>query len=96
MAGQQISNGFVITIDGSPLAADIEQLLVEAYMDDNRNLPDMFVLRFRDANRLVLSKAAVKIGSRTLPRASRGRACGYQVEAEPHGRGAEHADHEAR
>ena len=33
-------------------------------MDDNRNLPDMFVLRFRDANRLVLSKTAVKIGSR--------------------------------
>ncbi|HMD93096.1 MAG TPA: VgrG-related protein, partial [Trebonia sp.] len=64
MAGQQISNGFVITVDGSPLAADIEQLLVEAYVDDNRNLPDMFVLRFRDANRLVLSKAAVKIGSR--------------------------------
>ncbi len=64
MAGQQVSSGFVITIDGSPLAADIEQLLVEAYVDDNRNLPDMFVLRFRDANRLVLSKASVKIGSR--------------------------------
>ena len=64
MAGQQISNGFVITIDGTPLAADIEQLLVEAYVDDNRNLPDMFVLRFRDANRLVLSKASVKIGSK--------------------------------
>jgi phage protein D len=64
MAGQQVSSGFAITIDGSPLAADIEQLLVEAYVDDNRNLPDMFVLRFRDANRLVLSKAAVKIGSK--------------------------------
>lgn len=64
MAGQQVSTGFVIAIDGSPLAADIEQLLVEAYVDDNRNLPDMFVLRFRDANRLVLSKTAVKIGSR--------------------------------
>ena len=64
MAGQQISSGFVITIDGSPLPGDIEQLLVEAYVDDNRNLPDLFVLRFRDANRLVLSKAAVKIGSR--------------------------------
>ena len=64
MAGQQVSTGFVIAIDGSPLAADIEQLLVEAYVDDNRNLPDMFVLRFRDANRLVLSKTGVKIGSR--------------------------------
>jgi phage protein D/phage baseplate assembly protein gpV len=64
MAGQQISNGFVITIDGQPLPADIEQLLVEAYVDDSRNLPDLFVLRFRDSNRLVLSKAAVKIGSR--------------------------------
>jgi phage protein D/phage baseplate assembly protein gpV len=64
MAGQQVSSGFVVTIDGSPLAADIEQLMIEAYVDDNRNLPDMFVLRFRDANRLVLSKASVKIGSR--------------------------------
>ena len=64
MPGQQISNGFAVTIDGSPLPDDIEQLLVEAYVDDSRNLPDMFVLRFRDANRLVLSKAAVKIGSR--------------------------------
>jgi phage protein D/phage baseplate assembly protein gpV len=64
MPGQQISNGPAVTIDGSPLPDDVEQLLVEAYVDDNRNLPDMFVLRFRDANRLVLSKAAVKIGSR--------------------------------
>jgi phage protein D len=64
MPGQQVSSGFAITVDGTPLAADIEQLLVEAYVDDNRNLPDMFVLRFRDANRLVLSKAAIKIGSR--------------------------------
>ena len=64
MAGQQISSGFVITIDGSALPSDVEQLLVEAYVDDSRNLPDLFVLRFRDANRVVLSKAAVKVGSR--------------------------------
>lgn len=64
MAGQQVSSGFAITIDGSPLAADMRQLLVEAYVDDNRNLPDMFVLRFRDADRLVLAKTAVRIGSR--------------------------------
>jgi len=64
MPGQQISNGFAVTIDGKPLPDDVEQLLVEAYVDDSRNLPDMFVLRFLDANRLVLSKAAVKIGSK--------------------------------
>lgn len=64
MAGQQISSGFVITVDGSALPSDVEQLLVEAYVDDSRNLPDLFVLRFRDANRVVLSKAAVKVGSR--------------------------------
>jgi phage protein D len=64
MPGQQVSSGFAITVDGTPLASDIEQLLVEAYVDDNRNLPDMFVLRFRDANRLVLSKTGIKIGSR--------------------------------
>jgi phage protein D len=64
MPGQQVSSGFAITIDGTPLPVDLEQLLVEAYVDDSRNLPDMFVLRFRDANRVVLAKTGAKIGSR--------------------------------
>ena len=33
MAGQQISSGFVITVDGSALPSDVEQLLVEATTD---------------------------------------------------------------
>jgi phage protein D/phage baseplate assembly protein gpV len=64
MPGQQVSSGFAITIDGTPLPADIEQLLVEAYVDHSRNLPDLFVLRFRDANRLVLAKTGAKVGSK--------------------------------
>ena len=40
-----------IEADLPALIEEKEQLLVEAYVDDNRNLPDMFVLRFRDANR---------------------------------------------
>ena len=63
MTGQQISNGFAVTIGGTPLPSDVEQLMVEAYVDDSRNLPDLFVLRFRDPNRLVLSKTGAKIGS---------------------------------
>jgi phage protein D/phage baseplate assembly protein gpV len=64
MPGQQVSSGFAITIDGTPLAADLEQLLIEAYVDHSRNLPDLFVLRFRDANRVVLAKTGAKIGSK--------------------------------
>ena len=64
MPGQQVSSGFAITIDGTPLPVDLEQLLIEAYVDHSRNLPDMFVLRFRDANRVVLAKTGAKIGSR--------------------------------
>ena len=38
-------------------------LLVSAYVDDSLQLPDLFVLRFRDPDRMVLAKSGVKIGS---------------------------------
>ncbi len=58
-----ITSTCLVEFDGTPLPADIVPLLVSAYVDDSQQLPDTFALRFRDPNRLVLSKASIKIGS---------------------------------
>jgi phage protein D/phage baseplate assembly protein gpV len=58
-----ITSTCLVEIDGNPLAEDIAPLLVSAYVDDSQQLPDTFVLRFRDPNRMVLSKSAAKVGS---------------------------------
>ena len=39
-------------------------LLLSRYVDDSLRLPDLFVLRFRDSERIVLAKSGVKIGSK--------------------------------
>src|SRR5215475_797044 len=38
-------------------------MLAYCYVDDSRNLPDMFVLRFRDPDHVVLSKAHITVGA---------------------------------
>jgi len=58
-----ITSTCLAEIDGKPLPADIAPLLVSAYVDDSQQLPDTFVLRFRDPNRMVLAKAGAKVGS---------------------------------
>jgi phage protein D len=58
------TSGFVVEIDGSPLAADVAPLLLSAHVDDSLRLPDLFVLRFRDSERMVVAKSGVKIGSK--------------------------------
>ena len=58
------SSGFLVDIDGSPLAADAKALLISAHVDDSLRLPDLFLLRFRDPGRLVITKSGVKIGSK--------------------------------
>jgi phage protein D/phage baseplate assembly protein gpV len=58
-----ISSTCLVEIDGNPLAEDLAPFLVSAYVDDSQQLPDTFVLRFRDPNRMVLSKSAAKVGS---------------------------------
>ncbi len=57
------SSGFVVEVDGAPLAADAKALLISAFVDDSLRLPDTFVLRFRDTDRIVLTKSGAKIGS---------------------------------
>ena len=49
VAEAQVSNAFTVTIDGTPLPADLVPLLVSADVDDSLNLPDLVILRFRDA-----------------------------------------------
>jgi phage protein D len=58
-----ITNAFIVEIAGNALPADVEPLLTYAYVDDSLNLPDLFVLRFRDPDRLVLSKSGITIGA---------------------------------
>ncbi|MEN3362424.1 MAG: hypothetical protein V7637_6406 [Mycobacteriales bacterium] len=61
--GQQYAASFLVEIAGSQLPADVLGLLVSACVDDSRNVPDLFVLRFRDPDRLVISKTGVTIGA---------------------------------
>ena len=58
------SSAFIVDVDGSPLAADAKAMLVSAYVDDSLRLPDTFVLRFRDSERMVIAKSGAKIGGK--------------------------------
>lgn len=57
------SSTCLVEIDGTPLPADLAPLLSSALVDDSQQLPDMFVLRFRDPRRIVLEKTGTRIGS---------------------------------
>jgi phage protein D len=54
----------LVEIDGSPLPEDLVPLLISAYVEDSQRLPDMFALRFRDPELIVLSKSNAKVGSK--------------------------------
>jgi phage protein D/phage baseplate assembly protein gpV len=58
-----VGNTFLVKVDGTALTPDLEALLASAIVDDSRRLPDLFMLRFRDAGRTVLSSGGFKIGS---------------------------------
>ncbi len=59
----QISNGLLVEVGGTPLPADVEQLLTDAHVDSSLHLPDLFVLRFRDPDRTVLGRTGLRVGS---------------------------------
>lgn len=63
MANESFANTPVIEINGTKLPADIASLMVYGYVDDSRNLPDMFMLRFRDPDQVVVEKAGIKIAA---------------------------------
>jgi phage protein D len=58
-----IANTCLVEIDNAPLPQDVAPLLAAAYVDDSQRLPDMFELRFRDGDRVVLTKTGARIGS---------------------------------
>lgn len=66
MAEAQVSNAFTVTVDGTPMPADLVPLMVSADVDDSLNLPDLVILRFRDPDRTVLAKSGMKIGSKLV------------------------------
>ncbi|MFD6797804.1 VgrG-related protein [Streptomyces cyaneofuscatus] len=76
MAQQGVSTALVIEFGGTPLPAKFVNTLVEGYVDDSRTLPDLFLLRFRDPDRVLLEQAGLKIGTeaRLLARAGGGTA----------------------
>ena len=53
----------LVQIDGQELPADVVPLLISAYVDDSQQLPDMFVLRFRDPARIVITKSGAKVAA---------------------------------
>ncbi|MFF3953815.1 VgrG-related protein [Streptomyces sp. NPDC001890] len=71
MAQPGVATALVVEFGGSPLPAKFVNALVEGYVDDSRTLPDLFLLRFRDPDRVLLEQTGLKIGSeaRLLARA---------------------------
>ncbi|WP_026425196.1 VgrG-related protein [Actinokineospora inagensis] len=63
MANESFANTLVVSIGGRQLPADVKAMLTLAYVDDSRNLPAVFVLRFRDPGGVVLTKTGAKIGA---------------------------------
>jgi uncharacterized protein involved in type VI secretion and phage assembly len=64
VANESFANTLLVEVEGSPLPADVAALLTYAYVDDSRNVPDMFVMRFRDPQHLALSKGKFAIGAK--------------------------------
>jgi uncharacterized protein involved in type VI secretion and phage assembly len=53
-----------IEVEGTPLPTGIDQLVEQIVIDDSRVLPDMFMVRFRDPQQVVLDQAGLKIGAK--------------------------------
>jgi phage protein D len=64
MADAHFTSTLVVCVDGTALPSDLAALLAGVWVDDNLHLPDMFSLRFRDPDRLVLAKSGITIGSK--------------------------------
>ncbi|MFU8850467.1 VgrG-related protein [Micromonospora sp. SL1-18] len=63
VANEQFANALLVEVGGSPLPAEVASLLTYAAVDDSRNLPDRFMLRYRDPDRAVLAKGGFAIGA---------------------------------
>jgi len=63
MPGSEYTATWLVKVGGSPLPADVDVLLNTAWVDQNQQLPDLFVLRFRDPDRIVTTKGGMAIGA---------------------------------
>lgn len=54
----------LVEFNGSAMPADLDPLLDSAYVETSQRLPDMFALRFRDPERIVLAKSGAKVGGK--------------------------------
>ena len=59
----QLTSDLSIKVDGSDLPEDVVDLLILAYVEDSRALPDAFELRFRDADRVAIDKGGFTMGA---------------------------------
>jgi uncharacterized protein involved in type VI secretion and phage assembly len=64
MPAQRSSNRFEIKVEGTPLAPEVAGALIEAFVEDEVNLPDAFELVFRDPNRSLLAAGKFEIGKK--------------------------------
>lgn len=63
MGARDFAGTFLVEVQGRPLPADVAVTLSLAYVDDYLHLPDAFLLRFRDPDRVVLPKSGITVGS---------------------------------
>lgn len=63
MPAKNFANELIVAVNGKPLPADVAGLLAQGVVEDSRLLPDLFELRFRDRDHVVLDKSKIKISS---------------------------------
>jgi len=63
VAGAPLSGSFTVSIAGTALPAEVAPQLVSVVVEDNLNLPDVVVLRFRDPARTVLASTGATVGA---------------------------------
>jgi uncharacterized protein involved in type VI secretion and phage assembly len=56
-------NKFKVEIDGDEIVDPVDQRIVFVSVQDNLNLPDMFIIHFKDPDRSVLATTKAQIGS---------------------------------
>lgn len=62
--GEEFSNTLLVKVDGAPLPVDIATMMVAGMVDESTRVPDLFMLRFRDPDGIVLTKGQFKIGAK--------------------------------
>ena len=60
---QESATKFRVEVQGAPLSSQADGVIISAVVDDSLNLPDLFVVEFRDNNRDILAKTGIGIGS---------------------------------